>query len=289
MMRKILIYLWHIVIASGLFSCEKEIEVALPDYDTKLVVEGWIEQGKGPVVILSRSAGYFDQIDSTSIRKLIVTTAKVTVSSGEEEEVLTLVKDSDIFPYYIYQGNSLKGESGKSYKLTVESAGKTYTAETSVPTAASLDSIWFELLPGEDSLGYLWASLQDDVSERNYYRLFTKRKHLDKKYVPVYLSTITDQYFEGERVDFSLLRGAENLADVKDDLYFSVGDTVSIRLCTMPRAHYDFWRTVEQEMYTGANPFVSTGNDIISNIEGEGGALGIWGGYGASYYTFVVR
>lgn len=287
MIKKLLVFLWYMALAHVLGSCEKEIDVVLPAYQNKLVVEGWIEQGRGPVVILSRSAGYFDPIDSASIRRFVVTTAKVTVSDGETEEVLTLVKDSNLFPYYIYRGNNLKGKTGQSYRLTVESGGQTYTAETEVPPAAKLDSIWFEPLAEQDSLGYLWASLRDNIHERNYYRLFTQRKHLDKKYVPVYLSTITDQYFEGARVDFSILRGAENLADVKDGLYFSKGDTVNVRLCTLPKSHYDFWRTVEQEIYTNANPFIATGSDIISNIQGD--AVGIWGGYGATYYTFVVR
>ena len=44
-------------------SCQKEIEVDIPDYDRKIVIEGRIENGSPAMVIVSRSVPYFDPIN----------------------------------------------------------------------------------------------------------------------------------------------------------------------------------------------------------------------------------
>lgn len=270
-----------------LCGCKKEVIIELPAHSSQLVIEGWIEQGQYPTVVLTRSASYFDKVDSVSIRKLIVSTAKVTVSDGVQEEVLTLRRKSEYFPNFIYQGTKLKGEIGKTYYLTVESEEHTYTATTTIPSPVSFDSLWFEHLPDDDSLGFVWARFTDNPLEENYYRLFTKRKGEDDTFVPVYLSALGDQFFNGETLDFSLLRGAETFSNVNDDLYFKKGDSIQVKLCAIDQAHFDFWRTSDRELYASKNPLSSSGNKIISNI--QGGALGVWGGYGATYHSIVTK
>lgn len=277
-----------IFLSSLILSCEQDITVELPEYTPKLVVEGWIEQGKYPQVILTQSAAYFDKVDSASMRHSVITTAKITVSDGELEEILTLKKKEAFFPAYVYEGNEIRGEVGKSYSLKIESKGKTYMAETTIPEVAHLDSLWFEPLNDSDTLGQVWASVQDPASEANQYRIFTQRKGKDKGYVPVYLSAISDEIFNGEKVDFTLLRGAESLSNVTDDLYFNRGDTIYVKFCTMDMNHYRYWNSLERELYASKNPLSASGNQVLSNIQGED-ALGVWGGYGASYFTIIAK
>jgi hypothetical protein len=268
-------------------SCEQDIAVDLPPYEPKLVVEGWIEQGKYPTVILTESAAYFDPVDSAAMRRSVITTAKVSVSNGEQEEILTLKKKDAFFPSYIYVGNQLKGEVGKSYFLKIESRGKTYTAETSIPEVASLDSLWFEKLPASDTLGQVWARFSDPGEESNHYRIFTQRVGKDKGFIPVYLSALSDEIFNGETVDFTLLRGAESLSQITDDLYFNVGDTVMVKFCTLDAIHFQYWNSLERELYASKNPLAASGNKVLSNIQGE--ALGVWGGYGASFFRIITK
>ncbi len=273
------------VILLCLCSCEKTIEVDLPAYDSKLVIEGWIEQGQHPTVILTRSSSYFDKIDSASMRDLIVTTAKVSVSDGEQEEVLTLRRREAYFPEYIYQGTSLRGRVGQTYQLTIVLQGKVYKATTTIPAPVSFDSLWFESLPNEDSIGHLWAHFSDDEAESNYYRIFTQREGIDDTQIPVYFSAMGDQYFNGQSLSFTVLRGANSLHQRTDDLYFRKGESVTVKLCTIDQAHFNYWRTLERELYASGNPLAASGNAVLSNIQGD--ALGIWGGYGATYQQVV--
>jgi hypothetical protein len=269
-------------------SCNEDLAIETTDYAPKIVIDGWIENGNYPKVMLTSSLSYFASIDSITIRKLVVTTAKITVSDGTRSEILTLKKDPNYFPPYIYSGTEIKGEVGKSYTLTVESKGMTYTAITTIPPVAQFDSLWFQTIKGKDSLGYIYGKFTDNPAVQNYYRVFTQRENKDKRYVPVYLSAIGDQSFNGRRFTFSLLRGPDSFSKVVDDLYFVSEDTVKIKFCTMDKANFDFWRTLERELYVVGNPFSSSGNEIKSNIDGDR-ALGVWGGYGVTYYKIITK
>jgi hypothetical protein len=277
-----------VIIFALLIRCSTEPEFKLKEYESKLVIDGWIEQGEFPRVILSNSASYFSIVDSTVIRNLVETKAKVTVSNGVQEEVLTLKRDNRYFPPYVYQGTELRGEVGMTYTLTIELRGKKYTSVTTIPQPPAFNELWFQTIEGKDSLGYIYGRLTDDPAIENYYRTFTQRKNKDQRYVPVYLSTVGDQSFNGKPFIFSLLRGPDSFTNVIDDLYFKKGDTVNIKFCSIDRGHFDFWRTLERELYVVGNPFASSGNEILSNID-NGTALGVWGGYGVTYYTFVVK
>jgi hypothetical protein len=287
-MKRFLIYSYYIIGLMILSNCETNNITDPQDYERKLVIDGKIESNSYPTVVLTYSSSYFSSIDSTTIRKMIASTAKVTVSDGVNEEILTLKKDPDNFPPYVYKGTELKGVEGKTYYLTVEVNNQKYTAATTIPPAAKFESLWFGLAEGKDSLGYLYGKINDDPVVDNYYRVFTERVNKDKRYIPVYLSAIGDQYFNGKSFTFSLLRGPESLTDVIDDLYFTKGDTIMVKFCTMDRPHFDFWRTLEREMYVIGNPFSSSGNEVISNIDGKK-ALGVWGGYGVTYYQVVAK
>lgn len=267
--------------------CIPEPEIDIIPYQPKVVIDGWIENGQFPKVLITRSMSYFGDIDSTTARKLVIRTAKVSVSDGLNEEILTLRKDDTHFPPYVYSGTQLKGEIGKTYTLTVETGGETYRATTTIPDSVHLDDLWFDVLPEKDSLGYIYGKFTDDPDAANYYRVFTKRVNKDERFIPVYLSAIGDQSFNGKSFIFSLLRGPDTFTNVVDDLYFVENDTVDVKLCTMDRASFDFWRTLERELYVVGNPFSSSGNEIMSNFDNKN-ALGVWGGYGASYFSVIT-
>ncbi len=257
-------------------------------YTPKLVIDGSIEQGGLPRVILTTSRAYFSKVDSVTVRELVETKAKVVVSDGETSEVLTLKKDDNIFPPYVYEGNVIRGEIGKTYTLEVDLRGERYTASTTIPPPPMIEQFWYKPVPEKEGRGYIYGRFTDDGSVDNYYRVFTMRTGVDKRYIPVYLSAIGDQFFNGKSFTFSILRGPESFTNIDDDLYFYEGDTVRIKVCSIDAAHFDFWRTLERELYLVGNPFSSSGNEVLSNIDG-GKALGVWGGYGASYYQIVAR
>ena len=93
-----------------LTACMEEEDAEL---QTQLVVEGWIEDGGYPVVLL----GETHAIDAgmQNIENYIVRWGKVTISDGTDSVVLTGGYDNDFFPPYKYTTFKMTGQAGKTY------------------------------------------------------------------------------------------------------------------------------------------------------------------------------
>jgi hypothetical protein len=283
----------HIILSASavicllLFStCEKELDLNIPVSESKLVVEGWIENGKGAEVILSRSAPYFSAIDSNSILDYAVTHAKVTLTSGDQHEILTLGPNKSYFPPFVYKSTDIKGEIGKTYSIEVILNGDTITASTSIPEPVSLDSVWFAPDPGKEGKGRIWARLTDRADQENFYRILYKRKGKDNRFVPGNFSTFSDILFSGRTVEMGFLRGYSSLLTVDEENYFEAGDTVSVKFSSIDREQFDFWNGYQSEVLAAANPLSASYSHLKSNIRG---GLGIWTGYGATYYLVYPK
>ncbi|WP_421876928.1 DUF4249 domain-containing protein [Marinoscillum sp.] len=255
----------------------------------KVVIEGSIEQGEYPIVYLTYSSGFYEPVDSASLQELVLATARVEVSDGEQSEVLTLFRNAKVYPPFYYRGTELRGEAGKTYTLDVRSGGENYFSETTIPSVTPLDSIWVEPEAERDSLGNLWIRFQDVAGQDNYYRNFVRLKGKEEKYHPAYQSTISDRAFDGQLYEHPVLNLPESFIEIGDDVLFQRGDTIELKFCTIDVHHFDFWRTLERELYLVGNPFGSTGNEVISNIQGSKPALGVWGGYGVTHKTIIFQ
>ena len=59
-----------VFVALLLVGCEQEITVVVPNQEPQIVVEGSIELGGPPVVLLSQSQDYFAPLDAASLGSL---------------------------------------------------------------------------------------------------------------------------------------------------------------------------------------------------------------------------
>jgi len=265
-------------------SCNDDLDIDVPEPDDKIIIDGWIEQNKRATVMLTANSPYFSGIDSASLRNLVLTRAKVTIDDGEESEILILRKNEIYFPPYIYQSNRITGEIGKTYTVTAEYGGKIAWASTIITEPVNIDTVFFELAAGEDSLGIIQLEFTDPLDLKNYYRIFTKREGKDEKFNSTLAMAFDDKYFPGGKAEFALFRAPSSyIQEDEDDNYFRLGDTVVIKLCTISKEHFNFWNSYQEEILNVANPFAASLTEVVSNVEGDG--LGVWGGYGASYDT----
>lgn len=263
-----------------LIGCEKQLDLDLPAGKQQIVVEGWIENDKNAEVILSLSAPYFSSIDSTNLFDYAVTHAKVTLTSGDRTEILTLKPNQAYFPPYVYRSVDIRGEAGGTYTLEIVLNRDTLTATTTIPAPVLLDSVWFAADPGSSG-GRIWARLSDRADQENFYRILYRRKGKDSRYLPGSLSTFSDVLFNGRAAEMGFTRGYTSLLSNSEDKYFYAGDTVSIRFCSIDRDQFEFWNGYQNEVISAANP-LAAGNYILkSNVKG---GLGVWTGYGATYY-----
>jgi hypothetical protein len=297
--------------------CEQIITLDLPDVEEQIIVEGSIETGLPPIVILTRSIGFYGATDLEALQNLYVRDATVTVSNGETSVELLEICLNDIpeelqplvaeffgisadslatfdFNICVYTDPGLLlgapimlGEDGKTYNLTIEAEGKVLTSTTTIPPAVPLDSVFYRPNDdpgGSDTLVRVFAHLSDPPAPGNYYRLFVSRNN--GPFEADFFSVTDDLVFNGLSLDFTINRPAEPDEDFSSETfgYYFVGDTVAVKLCSIDQASFNFWNTLENDS-GGDGPFSSI---VIVETNIEGGQ-GIWCGYGASTTTLIIE
>jgi len=276
--------LFHIIaVIFTAAGCDPQMQ--LPESDPQIVVEGWIEEGGSPVVMVTTTVPVTATLtDISELEKYVVNWAKVTVSDGDEEIVLTGMKNNDYFPPYIYTNSFMKGKAGKTYTLTVEYSGRTVTASTTIPPHRNLEFIKVKKASDREGMFYLTGGLKDNPVTKDYYKVFTKVRNKDKTYVSSFLG-LTDDDILDEGINEIPINNGTGTIDGKMDTYFTSEDFVYVRFCTLDKKAWEYWNDFEEVQSLTSNPLFPVSTDIRSNIKG---GLGYWAGYGTSYYKVSI-
>ncbi|MDR1758358.1 MAG: DUF4249 domain-containing protein [Bacteroidales bacterium] len=287
-------------------ACEKKIDMTLPSYQDKLVVEGSIENGEVPMVLLTKSIPYFSTIDfQTLANEILINDAKVKVVAGDgEEEVLQMSPHADSPLFVAYTGKTLKGKCNMTYRLEIEWNSKKYTATTFIPNTFTLDSLWLNPVGNPaDSNATVRVLMNDNANEQNYYRFFVKVKGKllhDRLWVYTLPLVFDDIPFNGLTFNYEIMRGipstlyASALSDEEKKEYyrasFKPGDTIDIKYSQIDYTTFRFWSTAMSELTFGQNIFMSPA-PIEGNVQSEQGeqVLGAWCGYAATRKTIIYQ
>lgn len=281
-MKKIILFLFSVL----LFSCDQTGFDTSTDLDSKIVVEGWIEEGDYSQVILSSSIPVSSAIDSLTILSHAIRSAKVTVSDGQNKEVLRLKRDNNRIPPFIYYGSDLLGQAGKTYTLKIEFLNRVVTSETVIPRSVELKKATYVKNVATDTTGYVFIEFNDPVLEKNYYQIATKIDGEEPIFVPAFYGNLNDDAFNSSEVSMQVNRGVLVFPKTKFKPYFTDGDLIYVKLRTMNKASYDFWNDWQNEIVNGRNPIFPSNTSLASNING---GIGIWAGYGQSVLSIQTK
>lgn len=305
-MFKFVRLLFFVFLLGILSSCEKEIHIDLTSKDKLVVIEGAIETNQQPYVYVRNSIGFFDQIDLNSvsyIRNAQITVTDITSNTSvtlKEYSIDTMVGNNH-FSFNIYAPDvndpvamSFKGHINHIYKLNVASEGKYYESFTKIPSSSGLDSLWTERVPGlEDSFRILRAIYVDPDTFGNAVQIQTQVKRVIKTGDPEIFQTsfspvYNDDIFNNARLPITIDMGYDKTKIYSQDelqrlTFLRRGDTVTVKWSAIDKQVYNFWQTLTYSQGSIGNPF-SSPTKIQSNIPG---ALGVWAGYNAMFYTIV--
>lgn len=304
-----------------LIGCEKEITVELPDTPEQFVVEGTIEPGLPPFIILTRTQSYFEPLDAAAISNSFVRGAVITVDNGNgpvqldqlctsaltpEQRVLfseitgldpALVSNADICVYST-ANTALFGEVGRTYDLRIEAEGKVLTSTTTIPNPVPLDSVWFQLAqqrPNDDTLGFAWGTLTDPDTLGNCYRWMARRISRrangsveDPTFISPLGNTFQDKYVNGLTFDFSFIRGRQFYSNQPEDEneeagFYKVGDTIAVKFVSIGFNEHEFYTSYDENVGSQGDLF---GNPVNARSNISGG-LGIWAGWGVYADTII--
>jgi len=306
------------------FSCQEEITLNLPHAENKLVVEGAIEPGFPPYVILTKNQGYFAPIDMSTYNNLFVNdvdTVKVWYYSDTGEKVVRILEQisgiDSLLPIYTdlsYLPNNTYNfsQEGKTYYLEIQWNNEIITAETTIPEPTPLDCLWIEKNEtlDKDYKCDIHAIYSDPADIQNNILIKSKRlEHWGKdSNCTSQISSDTrlllvdagaDVLVNGEQFETYFPRpkegeggfpfGSYNSEHYKtcnngEDSIFLSHDIVLIKFCQIDESAMRFWRGVVRQFAANGNPFTEPMN-LVSNING---GLGAFTGYGAVYYKVPI-
>jgi hypothetical protein len=298
------------VLTLSLISCEEEY---IPDgkiYDKQFVVESYIEKSSAnfPVyAIVTYSLPFYSSFGVDVVNNSFVRGAEVAVYAGNtkyqlQEVCLNSLPEplrTELLKSLGFQADSVKTdiciyadvnksivpEEGIEYLIQVIKDQDTLTGRTLIPKLIPIDSIWFEKPAGKnqnDTFAQMFCIISDLPGQKDFYRYYTSGQ--GERLVANVNSVTDDVFFDGQKFKFTLFeaRGPDEKFDDNSGL-FRRGDTATIKWCTIPQTHYDFWNTLETSR-TRQGPFASYVR-IDGNING---GLGIFGGQNCIYYSIPI-
>lgn len=317
-----------LLLSAALLGCEKEITVDLPSVPQQIVVEGSIEQGRPPVVLLTWSQGYFDATDLSSFANLFVRGANVRIWDGQDTIPLVQICSDELTPEQLeqaaellglpidqlvnlnvcaYSSFGMVGQENRVYQLIIDYDTHHLESITKIDRLVDLDTLWFEIvstLPN-DSLGFLFGRITDPDTAGNAYRWYTQRinrypqwvpdaslrgEQKDNGFIAPIGSVFDDQFFNGLSFEFGYYRGSAPNSAKFDDTNAEAGFFKRGDTIAVRGCVID--RGVFNFVRSLETQVSNQGSpfSLPANIQSNvSGGLGVWSGYGAVYDTVICR
>jgi hypothetical protein len=253
----------------GFTSCEKVVNVDLKNAEPKIVIEGIVDNSGRPASVkITKSVTFSTTANAPTVRGA---TVKIVDNAGNN---YTLAETTP----GIYTNNTLVGQIGKTYTLTVQNAGITYTGQSTIPRQAPIDTIYQErvTLPsntpgGAATLGKIVSLVYTDIPG------FGDNAHV--------LQTING------KVDNSLIVGDDQFTDAGNTPFqlfpnvntkLKTGDVVKVELRFIDKTVFRYLIGIQE---------IQGGNTVPANPDSNlsGGCLGYFSAHTSETKTITIQ
>jgi hypothetical protein len=276
-MKKIAIYLLLFSTAA----CTEKIDFDLSDQVSYLVVDGLLtDEEKEHVVYLSKTTSFYDNNPTPP-----VSGALLTISDGETKWPLS---ERDPGVYY---SPKLKGEVGKTYTLTIQYDGETYSASDYMGRIVDIDSAYitrdkvpFEIA-GQNELYSIFMMAKEPEGTGDYYLWqYYSRKNAGE---PWKLQTDSFQhwsYAPDNFVDGNAPALGYQVFSFIDSARMPSGVEVELNMYSISKEYYEFCNALSRQTFRGG-PFDGPQANVTTNLSGT--ALGFF--RVSARRTFITR
>lgn len=250
---------------------EQEVDIDLPAYSSRPVVEVYLEPGKPFRALITRSDAYFADFPGLDEFPggLLYDSAEVMIMHQGETYTLTnqLIFDPIAGKLYNYAASAtVPDRIGEPFELLVRFPdGTDARAETALLPVVPIDSVVIEFpedAEAGDTLARALTYFTDIPGQTNYYRRMLHFGSLD--------SLEQDFIADDQIVDDSLIVFGTGYD-------YAVGDTVINTLYHITETYATFLESLNAAVSANGNPFGQP-SPVISNLEGSANAIGIFTG-----------
>lgn len=289
-MKKI-IYILFIILLFG--SCEKYIDIAIPDEGRKMAVNCFLNDTDKPILMLTRSkfildsGNEFSMIDSA---KAYLYQDGIQVAEFFQQDTSNIPEPWDIGAYvadYICQ-------SGKQYTIKVMKNGETITASTQIPHSVTVQSIDTMTIVNQDGYKYLRVkiTINDPANIENFYQFSFRTISFGYEQIlsfPVNQSDFgltgttyqsyllsNDKLFNGQSKTF--------IFDLDGGSFYDIVTPLSVVVNGVSKDMFLYYQQL-QKYQNAQNAFLAEPVMMYTNIEN---GLGIFAGYSSHITTIDV-
>lgn len=262
---------------------EQEIDIDLPEYESRPVVEAYLEPGQPFRLLLTRSAAYFDPLPTVDnfLGELLLSGAEVEIVHNGATYTLNNQLSLDpqtqkIYNYIAGGGARVPEDSSLPFELFIRLPdGRTITGQTALLPPVAIDSLVVEF-PETDTLARVLTYFTDDPNQDNYYRYMLQLNALD---------SLPEQDFVS---DDRLLSPGDSTIAFGTGFNYEVGDTLFTTLYHISEDYATFLESVSGAAAANGNPFGQP-SPVISNLGGDAGALGIFTGLAKTQRMDIIE
>lgn len=274
--------LYSILVIGSLAACnlEQEIDLQLPDYETQVAVECYLEPGQPFTLLLTRSAAYFDAfptLDESLVETLLEEGAEVSVTLDSTTYILENEIGIDIFTGKLYNysnGVAVPENYDDEFVLNITTKdGNTISGSTRLLQPVPTDSIVVEFSETVDTLARILSYFTDDAAQANWYRRMLHKGTLDSLELDFALN---DQFVD----DGNLVFGT--------GYDYVEGDTLFSTLIHITEDYHDFLESLSGAVDANGNPFGQP-SSILSNVTGTANPIGIFTGLAVEREQLIIR
>jgi hypothetical protein len=239
-------------LASFFSGCSKEIQLNLPEYKSRMVLEFYLENNNSLSCLLQESINYTDTAQFS-----LINDALIVLSYNGVKDTLANTFHIDPFFQKVYNYHNPKIinlEPDTEYEVYVRDAeGREITGKTRLNKPVDIDELVYNYdASNKAAVGLIF---NDEGNAKNYYRIVAFEDKTSINPDSIWDITFDDNLFNGNQ--FSFYTGYA----------FDPGDTITGRLYHLTEEHHKFAESVNNAQSSNGNPFGQPAN-IISNLSG---------------------
>ncbi len=254
-------------------SCTKVVNINLNSSNPKLIIESGISDQAGSCrVQLSKSVNYNESNVFPP-----VSGANITIADNLGNTITLSETSAGIYTAPLFQG-----VAGRTYTLTVNAEGKSYTAISTMPFPVTIDTLVQDSASSGGFIGggggkkhiFVWALFRDPTGINNYYRFVEEINHRINPNIYIMDDELRDGTLITRRIS-------------ERDSTLKAGDSVHISLESIDKNVFTYYDMVDQLSGGGFGGQSATPANPTSNF--DNGAFGYFSAYAVKTKLIVIR
>ena len=287
-MQQYKLYITVLIALYTFSSCEKVVDVNLPNGAKLPYVDAWITDKPGKQVIrFMRAVNYQENKEPESIAN-----AQITITDVTDSKTYNFSYQSGAYQYDA--GAAAIGIIGHTYKLSINWEGQQFEATDTLKRVTKIDSISVKYkgeddIENDEKVGYYAEMHARDLSGGTDYSWIRTYKNGSLNYHVNEMVAIDASFYENVSDGYTFIEPFREGITSGEEPY-KKGDVVKVLIRSMSKPAYDFMDQLIDQLYSGGL-FAKVLQNVPSNIFNKqaGSQTKIYGWFGAVAETEMSK